>query len=89
MNGICAMSWVRRIACRLCKRTGGVYRSTFESALRLIPMPSISTFYTRDDLVDISKAGLNTLRIPLGYWAVDLQDYEPYVSGQVRLPTTL
>jgi glucan 1,3-beta-glucosidase len=51
-------------------------------------MPSVSTFYTRDDLVEISKAGLNTLRIPLGYWAVDLLDYEPYVSGQVRLPTT-
>jgi len=23
------------------------------------------------------------IRIPLGYWAVDLLDYEPYVSGQV------
>jgi len=28
-------------------------------------------------------AGLNAVRIPLGYWAVDVQDYEPYVSGQV------
>jgi glucan 1,3-beta-glucosidase len=50
-------------------------------------MLSVSTFYTRDDLVDISNAGLNTLRIPLGYWAVDLEDYEPYVAGQVRLTT--
>ncbi|KAK5107359.1 hypothetical protein LTR62_001339 [Meristemomyces frigidus] len=41
-----------------------------------------STFYTRDDLVAIKKAGLTAIRIPLGYWAVDLLDYEPYVSGQ-------
>ncbi|KAK3677807.1 hypothetical protein LTR78_002657 [Recurvomyces mirabilis] len=41
-----------------------------------------STFYTRDDLVAIKKAGLTAIRIPLGYWAVDLLDFEPYVSGQ-------
>jgi glucan 1,3-beta-glucosidase len=41
-----------------------------------------STFYTRDDLSAIKQAGLTSVRIPLGYWAVDLLDYEPYVSGQ-------
>nr|POE56713.1 putative glucan 1,3-beta-glucosidase a [Quercus suber] len=41
-----------------------------------------SSFYTREDFVDIANAGLNTVRIPIGYWAVDLLDYEPYVSGQ-------
>lgn len=41
-----------------------------------------STFYTRDDLAAIKDAGLNAIRIPLGYWAVNLTDYEPYVSGQ-------
>lgn len=41
-----------------------------------------SSFYTRDDLADIQAAGLNAVRIPVGYWAVDLRDYEPYVSGQ-------
>jgi len=41
-----------------------------------------STFYTRDDFTAIKAAGLNSVRIPLGYWAVDLLDYEPYVSGQ-------
>ncbi|KAK6396655.1 hypothetical protein LTR65_008553 [Meristemomyces frigidus] len=40
------------------------------------------TFYTRDDFVAIKAAGLTSVRIPLGYWAVDLLDYEPYVSGQ-------
>ncbi|CAD6566252.1 MAG: exo-1,3-beta-glucanase [Tremellales sp. Tagirdzhanova-0007] len=40
------------------------------------------SFYTRDDFLAIKAAGLNALRIPIGYWAVDLLDYEPYVSGQ-------
>jgi len=40
------------------------------------------SFYTRDDFVDIQAAGLNAVRIPLGYWAVDVKDYEPYISGQ-------
>lgn len=41
-----------------------------------------STFYTYSDLKAIKDAGLNAIRIPIGYWAVDLEDYEPYVSGQ-------
>ncbi|KAK3075754.1 hypothetical protein LTR53_000692 [Teratosphaeriaceae sp. CCFEE 6253] len=41
-----------------------------------------STFYTRSDLQDIRDAGLNAVRIPVGYWMVDVEDYEPYVSGQ-------
>lgn len=41
------------------------------------------SFYTRADLAAIRAAGLNTLRIPVGYWAVDAQPaLEPYVSGQ-------
>lgn len=42
-----------------------------------------SSFYTYDDLAQIKAAGLNSLRIPIGYWAVDLADFEPYVDGQV------
>lgn len=41
-----------------------------------------SSFYTRDDFEDIKSAGLNSVRIPIGYWAVDVNDQEPYVSGQ-------
>lgn len=42
-----------------------------------------STFYTRSDIWQIKNAGLNMIRIPLGYWAVaELEDFEPYVSGQ-------
>ncbi|KAI7230758.1 hypothetical protein KC330_g6764 [Hortaea werneckii] len=41
-----------------------------------------SSFFSRDDFEDMAAAGLNAIRIPLGYWAVDINDYEPYVSGQ-------
>ncbi|KAI7707576.1 hypothetical protein KC353_g11563 [Hortaea werneckii] len=41
-----------------------------------------SSFFSRDDFEDMAAAGLNAVRIPLGYWAVDVNDYEPYVSGQ-------
>lgn len=30
----------------------------------------------------MKTAGLNAIRIPLGYWAVDLRDEEPYIGGQ-------
>lgn len=30
----------------------------------------------------MAEAGLNAVRIPIGYWAVDVRDDEPYVSGQ-------
>nr|XP_019008690.1 uncharacterized protein I206_06372 [Kwoniella pini CBS 10737]OCF47471.1 hypothetical protein I206_06372 [Kwoniella pini CBS 10737] len=40
------------------------------------------SFFTRDDFEDIKAAGLNSVRIPIGYWAVDVLETEPYVSGQ-------
>ncbi|KAK5120193.1 hypothetical protein LTR85_006399 [Meristemomyces frigidus] len=40
------------------------------------------SFFTRNDFVDIQAAGLNAVRIPLGYWAVDRRVWEPYVNGQ-------
>ncbi|KAK6903939.1 hypothetical protein I203_107450 [Kwoniella mangroviensis CBS 8507] len=40
------------------------------------------SFFTRDDFEEIKAAGLNSVRIPIGYWAVDVRDDEPYVSGQ-------
>lgn len=41
-----------------------------------------SSFITKDDFEEMISFGLNSVRIPIGYWAVDLLDYEPYVSGQ-------
>ncbi|KAF2771087.1 glycoside hydrolase [Teratosphaeria nubilosa] len=44
-----------------------------------------SDFYQYSDFQDIQTAGLNTVRIPLGYWAVDKYDWEPYAQGQFTL----
>nr|POE90033.1 putative glucan 1,3-beta-glucosidase a [Quercus suber] len=60
----------------LCQQLG---RQTCQSTLD----DHWNTFYNLDDFQAIRAAGLNTVRIPIGYWAVDLDDtVEPYVSGQ-------
>ncbi|KAI0334103.1 glycoside hydrolase family 5 protein [Cubamyces sp. BRFM 1775] len=41
------------------------------------------TFITEQDFVDIANAGLNLVRIPIGYWAFDVKPGEPYISGQL------
>ncbi|OXG24862.1 glucan 1,3-beta-glucosidase [Cryptococcus neoformans Ze90-1] len=40
------------------------------------------TWFTEDDFAKISAAGLNHVRIPIGFWAYDVQDGEPYIQGQ-------
>lgn len=42
-----------------------------------------NSFITADDFHQISAAGLNHVRIPIGYWAVVPQPGEPYVQGQL------
>lgn len=39
------------------------------------------TFYTEEDFLAIKKAGLNTVRIPVGYWAFKTLKNDPYLSG--------
>lgn len=39
---------------------------------------------TEDDISKISKLGLNMVRIPIGYWAFQTLDSDPYVQGQVK-----
>lgn len=41
-----------------------------------------STFYDEKDFQDIAAYGLNFVRIPIGYWAFQLLDDDPYVQGQ-------
>ena len=43
-----------------------------------------STFMTEDDFELMSQYGLNFVRIPIGYWAFELLDNDPYVQGQVE-----
>ncbi|KAL7422509.1 hypothetical protein Q5752_003157 [Cryptotrichosporon argae] len=40
------------------------------------------TWITETDFANIAAAGLNHVRIPIGYWAYDVSDGEPYVQGQ-------
>jgi glucan 1,3-beta-glucosidase len=40
-----------------------------------------NSFITQDDFNQIAKAGLNHVRIPVGYWSVISRDEDPYVKG--------
>ncbi|KIY50406.1 exo-beta-1,3-glucanase [Fistulina hepatica ATCC 64428] len=40
------------------------------------------TWITESDFADIAAAGLNHVRIPIGYWAFDVEDGEPFIQGQ-------
>ena|ERR1700733_8917588 len=39
-----------------------------------------STFITQNDFAQIAAAGLNHVRIPIGYWAFDVSAGEPYIQ---------
>lgn len=41
-----------------------------------------NSWITEDDFRQISEAGLNHVRIPIGYWAYDVSAGEPYIQGQ-------
>lgn len=74
MSGIFAISWGRLRLYPCSKVIGGALEGGKAEG---------STFYTYSDFQQIKAVGLNSVRIPLGYWAVDLESYEPYVQGQV------
>lgn len=42
-----------------------------------------ATWITQDDFNEIASFGLNHVRIPIGYWAVNPQSGDPYVQGQL------
>lgn len=39
------------------------------------------TFITEQDFAEIAGAGLNWIRMPLGYWAVETYDDEAFLEG--------
>jgi len=39
------------------------------------------SWVTEQDIVNLKNAGINTLRIPIGYWAWDIAEGEPWVHG--------
>jgi len=38
------------------------------------------TFITEKDFAEVAGAGLNFIRIPLGYWAIETRDNEPFLA---------
>ncbi|KAJ5713791.1 CAZyme family GH5 [Penicillium malachiteum] len=42
-----------------------------------------SSFITQDDFNQIAATGMNHVRIPVGYWALEHLDGDPYVDGQL------
>lgn len=42
-----------------------------------------STFITQDDFNQIAAAGMNHVRIPIGYWALTLLEGDAFVDGQL------
>lgn len=42
-----------------------------------------SSFVTQEDFNQIAAAGMNHVRIPVGYWALEHLDGDPYVKGQL------
>ncbi|TFK99556.1 exo-1-3-beta-glucanase [Pterulicium gracile] len=54
-------------------------RSTAQAALKA----HWDTWITEADFAAIADAGLNHVRIPIGYWAFEVAAGEPYISGQL------
>ncbi|KAH7925913.1 glycoside hydrolase family 5 protein [Leucogyrophana mollusca] len=42
-----------------------------------------NTWITEADFADIAAAGLNHVRLPIGYWAFEVGPGEPYIQGQL------
>lgn len=42
-----------------------------------------NTWITESDFKAIAAAGLNHVRVPIGYWAFEVGPGEPYISGQL------
>ena len=43
-----------------------------------------NAWITADDFTQIASLGLNHVRIPIGYWAINPLPSEPYVQGQLQ-----
>ncbi|KAJ9055140.1 hypothetical protein DSO57_1007364 [Entomophthora muscae] len=39
------------------------------------------SWVTEDEIKELADAGINHVRIPIGYWAIDVSDDEPFVYG--------
>lgn len=58
----------------LCEKLGSAAQSVLEAHW--------GSWFTEKDVQDIANYGLNFMRIPIGYWAFDTMNDDPYVQGQ-------
>ncbi|KAJ5586945.1 Exo-beta-1-3-glucanase (Exg1) [Penicillium hispanicum] len=61
----------------LCKNLG-------QDQCRAVLSQHWSSFISQDDFNQIAAAGMNHVRIPVGYWALEHLDGDPYVDGQLE-----
>lgn len=47
----------------------------------LTPSQHADDSKTEQDFADIAAAGLNWVRIPIGYWAIETRADEPFLQG--------
>lgn len=55
------------------------YKTFIVSQLRMTE--GSADLQTERDFADIAAAGLNWVRIPIGYWAIETQGDEPFLEG--------
>ncbi|GAA95847.1 glycoside hydrolase family 5 protein [Mixia osmundae IAM 14324] len=51
------------------------------SSASTVMLDHYNTFITEQDFADIAAAGLNWIRIPLPFWAIEVQGEEPFIEG--------
>lgn len=57
----------------LCVAMGGDFATELENHYK--------TFITEQDFAEIAGAGLNWVRIPIGFWAIETMNDEPFLEG--------
>lgn len=57
----------------LCQKLGDKMASTIEN--------HYATFFTEEDFAEIASAGLNWVRIPVGWWMIETWSGEPFLEG--------
>jgi glucan 1,3-beta-glucosidase len=79
--------WTLSVAMASDTANGGLsqleqHYNTFIVSLSLIPiMPMLTEkTQTEQDFAEIAGAGLNWVRIPLPYWAIEVRDGEPFLK---------
>jgi glucan 1,3-beta-glucosidase len=63
------------------KELSAMMRNKSNTTLELVMREHYETFITEQDFAQIAQAGLNYVRIPLGFWAVEKLPEEPFLES--------